>query len=187
MIRRKLRRWLPHQDHLRDQAWLRWCAPVLGHPRLWHLHRRAVALGVAIGMFTGLFPAPFQMVSAAAASIVLRANIPAAVFTTLYTNPVTFVPLYIVAYHLGRFVTGTEAAFVEPPDPTFTWDGMMAFVPALIDWMLGLGSSLVVGVIVLGAIFAVVGYFATLLAWRVAVTLTWRRRSALRAARKPAP
>lgn len=160
---------------------------MLGHPRLWHLHRRSVALGVAIGLFTGLFPAPFQMVSAAIASIAMRANIPAAVFTTLYTNPVTFVPLYIAAYHLGRFLTGTEAAFVEPPDIVFTWEGVKAFVPALTHWTIGLGSSLVVGVLVMGAVFAVAGYFATLGIWRVAVTIAWRRRSAHRERRAPGP
>lgn len=183
MIRRKLRQWLPDPDHVRGQAWLRWCAPVLGHPRLWHLHRRSVALGVAIGMFTGLFPPPFQMISAAAASIVVRANIPAAVFTTLYTNPLTFIPLYIAGYHFGQFVTGSTAAFAEPPELTFTWEGIKAFTPALADWMMSMGSSLVVGVTLMGAIFAVVGYFATLVLWRVAVGWAWRRRSRRRAGR----
>lgn len=156
---------------------------MLGHPRLWHLHRRSVALGVAIGAFTGLFPPPFQMISAAAFSIPLRANIPAAVFTTLYTNPLTFVPLYIAGYHLGHFVTGAEAAFAEPPDFALTWEGMKAFGPAFMDWTMAMGSSLVVGVGLMGAIFAVVGYFATLVIWRVAVTWAWRRRSRVRGGR----
>ena len=142
-----------------------------------------MALGVAIGAFTGLFPPPFQMISAAALSIPLRANIPAAVFTTLYTNPLTFIPLYIAGYHFGRFVTGADAAFAEPPDFTPTWEGLKAFGPAFMDWTMAMGSSLVVGVALMGAIFAVVGYFATLAIWRVAVTWAWRRRSRVRAGR----
>ena len=58
MIRRKLRQALPTPDSIRGHRWLQWCAPLLSHPRLWHLHRRAVALGVAIGLVTGLIPGP---------------------------------------------------------------------------------------------------------------------------------
>ena len=35
----------------------------------------------------------------------LRANLPAAAASTLITNPVTFGPLYYVAYQLGSWVT----------------------------------------------------------------------------------
>ena len=45
----------------------------------------------------------------------------AAVFTTLYTNPLTFIPLYVLAYTLGRFVTGDSTPFVPPPEMEWTW------------------------------------------------------------------
>ncbi len=50
--------------------------------------------------------APFQIVSAAIAAILLRVNLPVAVFTTFYTNPFTFVPLYLLGYKIGALVTG---------------------------------------------------------------------------------
>jgi uncharacterized protein (DUF2062 family) len=183
MLRRKLKDWLPHPDTIRHQKWLRWCAPVLGHPRLWHLHRRAVALGVAIGLVTGLIPGPVQMLIAALVAIPLRANIPAAVFTTLYTNPFTFVPLYILAYNIGRLVTGDGPAPHLPRDIEWTWSGLMDVMPELMRWTLSLGDTLLIGLAIQAAVFAIAGYFAIMVLWRVAVTVTWRRRSRLRAGR----
>jgi uncharacterized protein (DUF2062 family) len=76
MFRSKLRKWLPDPDSIRHNKWLRWCAPILGHPRLWHLHRRGVALGVAIGMVTGMIPGPVQMLVAGIVAVPLRAEHP---------------------------------------------------------------------------------------------------------------
>jgi len=37
--------------------------------------------------------------------------------------------------------------------------------------------------VIQSAIFAVAGYFAMMVLWRVAVTVTWRRRARIRAGR----
>lgn len=183
MFRRKLQAWLPDGDTLREKKWLRWCAPVLGHPRLWNLHRRSVALGVSIGLVTGMIPGPVQMLLAALLAIPLRANIPAAIFTTLYTNPLTFVPLYVLAYSIGRLVTGEAAAMAMPRDMEWSWAGLLEYMPELARWVASLGDTLLIGLAIQLTTFAVVGYFATLIIWRCAVTWAWRRRSRLRAAR----
>jgi uncharacterized protein (DUF2062 family) len=183
MLRNKLRGWLPDPDSIRHAKWLRWCAPVLGHPRLWHLHRQSVAMGVAIGLVTGLIPGPVQMLLAALIAIPLRANIPAAIFTTFYTNPFTFVPLYLLAYNVGRLVTGESAAPAIPRDITWSWSGMGDYIPELFHWMGSLGDTLLIGLAIQVTVFAIAGYFLTLIAWRVIVTWAWRRRSRLRAAR----
>lgn len=185
MIRKKLKARLPTPESIRDSRWLRWCAPLLAHPRLWHLHRRAVALGVAIGLVTGLAPGPVQMLLAAAIAIPLRANIPAAVFTTLYTNPLTFVPLYILAYNIGRLVTGESAPLVLPPDVPWTWAGLKAVVPELLSWIASMGDTLLVGLAIQCTVFALGGYLFTMLAWRFVVTRAWRTRHARR--RREAP
>lgn len=182
MLRRKLKEWLPHPDTIRHQKWIAWCGPVLGHPRLWHLHRRGVALGVAIGLVTGMIPGPIQMLMAALIAIPLRANIPAAVFATLYTNPFTFVPLYILAYSIGRFVTGDTAPFAPPADIEWSWQGMSQILPDLLRWIVGLGDTLLVGLAIQLTVFAVLGYMATMIAWRIGVGFAWRRRARLRKA-----
>ncbi len=185
MIRRKLTSHLPSPESIREHRWLRWCAPALGHPRLWHLHRRAVALGVAIGLVTGLVPGPVQMLLAAVIAIPLRANIPAAIFTTLYTNPLTFVPLYILAYNIGRLVTGDSAPLAIPPDIEWSWSGLQRLLPDLLAWVGSLGDALLVGLAIQCAVFAVSGYVLTMLAWRVIVTWAWRTRHARRAKAGP--
>jgi len=181
MIRRKLKSFLPSPESIREHRWLRWCAPVLAHPRLWHLHRRAVALGVAIGLVTGLIPGPVQMLLAAIIAIPLRANIPAAVFTTLYTNPFTFVPLYILAYNIGRLVTGDAAPLVVPPDMGFSWESLKLLFPNLLAWIGSMGDTLLIGLAIQCTALAVAGYAATMVAWRLVVTWAWRTRFARRA------
>jgi len=86
------RKFLPHHDAVKSYRWLKPFGSRLQHPNLWHLHRRSVAGGVAIGLFCGLIPGPLQMISAALLAVLLRVNLPVAAFTTLYTNPFTIVP-----------------------------------------------------------------------------------------------
>lgn len=100
------RRLIPSREVLLANRWLRWLAPWLGHPKLWHWSRRGVALGVALGVFFGLL-IPLAQIPLTAAAVVLRANQPAATASTLISNPVTFAPLYYTAYHLGSWVTNT--------------------------------------------------------------------------------
>jgi uncharacterized protein (DUF2062 family) len=185
MIRRNLKARLPTPESIRENRWLRWCAPVLSHPRLWHLHRRAVALGVAIGLVTGLIPGPVQMLLAVVIAIPLRANIPAAIFTTLYTNPLTFVPLYILAYNIGSLVTGDATPLVIPPDIGWTWEGLKLLWPNLMSWIASMGDTLLVGLAIQCTLFAIAGYALTMLAWRVIVTWAWRTRHARRAKAQP--
>jgi len=182
MIRKKLKAKLPTPESIRDSRWLRWCAPLLSHPRLWHLHRRAVALGVAIGLVTGLIPGPIQILMAVVIAIPLRANIPAAAFATLYTNPLTFVPLYILAYHIGQLVTGEYAPLVIPPDTEWSWEGIQLLVPNLLGWVASLGDTLLIGLAIQCTLFALGGYLFTMVAWRIVVTMAWRTRRARRAA-----
>jgi len=155
---------------------IRLFGPVLHHHNLWHLHRRSVAGGVAVGLFTGLFPGPVQMLSAAIGAIIFRVNLPVAVFTTLYTNPFTFVPLYFVAYKIGAFLTGHSN---NMPDigAELKAEGFLDWFPALFHWVVSLGKPLLIGVPILGGVLAVSGYFLVLGLWRLHVVMQWRRRA----------
>lgn len=175
MPRKLFRKYLPNPESLLEKPYLKRLKPWLGHHNLWHLHRRSVAGGVAVGMFTGLFPAPFQMISAALFSTLFRVNLPVAVFTTLYTNPFTFVPIYILAYKIGAMFTGQ--AVHGSPQFAFSWAGdWLGAIPAFIDWILSLGAPLLVGILILGAILALSGYVLVLVLWRLHVLLAWRKR-----------
>ena len=174
-VKHLFRKQLPHPRHVRDHPSVRWLAPVLHHPNLWHLNRRSVAGGVAVGLFTGLIPGPVQMLFAAILSVIFRVNLPVAVLSTLYTNPFTFVPLYLLAYEIGKWVypnSGTEATAFE-----FDWRGdWLAAIPAFFHWLGSLGPTLLVGVLILASTLSLVGYFTVRALWRLGVVLQWRRR-----------
>ena len=189
---------LPDASSLNENRWFRMLGPAIHHPGLWHLNRRSVAGGLAAGLFCGLLPAPFQMLSAALAALVFHWNLPLAVFVTLYTNPITFVPLYLVGLALGlalfRLFGWTTsvtdltsghgdgvlslAGFPHPPDCSFASpiDSFMA----LGQWMLGLGWPLVLGVFALGVMLAVIGYALVWVTWPVLVKRSRRKRLASR-------
>ena len=93
-MRKHLRKFLPDHEAIRANRWLAPFENTLLHPRLWHLNRHSAAGGVAVGLFCGLIPGPFQMLGAAIGAVAFRVNLPLALLTTLYTNPLTIVPLY---------------------------------------------------------------------------------------------
>lgn len=169
-----LRKHMPDHAAVRENRWLYPFRNTLLHPRLWHVNRHSAAGGVAAGLFCGLFPAPFQMLGAAICAIVFRINLPIAILTTLYTNPVTFVPLYLFAYWLGSLIVGGNNGFVMPPE--FDVSAIGPWLTASIAWLGHLGLPLVVGVTLLATVFAVVGYFGVRVAWRIWLVRAWHRR-----------
>jgi uncharacterized protein (DUF2062 family) len=173
-MRRWLRRLLPDNDVVRNNRWLAPFANSLLHPRLWHLNRHSVAGGVAVGMFCGLIPGPFQMLGAAICALVFRVNLPLALLTTIYTNPFTIVPLYVLAFAIGQWVLGSSGNFLAPPelgDNTYS-----AWVAALVDWMLDLGSPLALGLVLLASGLALISYLIVRAAWRVHLVHRWQHR-----------
>jgi hypothetical protein len=187
VARKLLRKLLPDGDTVRANrhlAWLkRW--PWLNHPNLWHLNRDSVAGGVAIGLFAGLVPGPLQMIAAALIAIPLKKNLPVALVTTLYTNPFTIAPLYLLAYGYGRLLLGEDGVPAAVRHFEWDWAHWLDSARALAQWALELGKPLALGLVALALTLAAAGYFAVRLAWRVHVLYEWRARRRRR--RKPAP
>ena len=175
-MKRFLRDKLPKPSSITENRYLRFLNPWLGHPRLWHMHRRSVALGVAIGLVTGLIPGPIQMLLAVVIAIPLRANVIVACAATLYTNPLTFIPLYMLAYTVGAFVTGEPVRNVIPPDLSVPWLEFWKLAPLMFDWMASLGGTLLIGLAIQCTVFAIGGYMATMILWRYTVSKMWARR-----------
>lgn len=190
MARRFLKRILPDQDSLGKHRLLRVLGPWLLHPAVWTLHRKSVAGGVAAGLFFGMFPAPTQMLGAAIVSILFHWNLPVAILATLYTNPVTFIPLYLLALKVGIWILNallpaktiegemTASAFPAPPEFDFTTP--VESFTALFHWGLGMGWPLVVGVLILATVFGVAGYFITRIGWNL-----WVRWEVVQRRKKP--
>lgn len=188
-MKQRLKAWLPSPETIRSNRWLRWLGPVLHQPRLWHFSRRGIALGLAIGIFFGLLIPVAQIPFAATLAVVLRANLPMAVASTLVTNPVTFGPVYYGAYRLGKAVLGdpplTEEEAVRQlanvqaePDASLGWAERMRV------WMKQLGAvgkPLFVGLLIVASISGLLTYFIVSAVWALKTRWNRRRRMKLRA------
>ena len=182
----------------RVRHWLRGLEPkVLGHlhgpllerARPWlnrhdvfDFDRRPLARGVAIGMFCGLIPGPLQVPATFLLCAWLHGNAIAGVLATCYTNPLTIVPLYILAFQLGQWVL--PGSYALPPLPAMGASAV-DWMHGLMDWVQAMGWPLLVGLPLLGAGFAALAYAAMQALWlSPAIKRAWRlfRRRARRAA-----
>jgi uncharacterized protein len=183
MPRKFFRRVMPSVDKVRDMRVLSMFGDSLFHPALWHLNRRSAAGGVAVGMFCGLIPGPLQMLGAGIACVLLRVNLPLSLVTTLYTNPLTIVPLYLVAYQLGSLVLGGSAKHPMTMPPHWDWSHPLASMEAVGHWTVGLGPPLALGVFLLASLLSALGYVVVRSLWSAHLRRAWLRRKAMRAGR----
>ncbi len=179
MPRKFFRKYLPSHESVRNNRHIARFGGFLRHPNLWHLNRHSVAGGVAVGMFSGLVPGPLQMLAAALLAVPLRVNLPVALATTLYTNPFTIGPLYLLAYLIGRVIMGDEGVPLSPP-PEMEWSRLGASIEAFLGWVLSMGAPLAVGLLALALILAALGYACVQIGWRAYVIRAWRQRRHLR-------
>jgi hypothetical protein len=175
MPRKFFRKYLPSHESVRNNRHIARFGAFLQHPNLWHLNRHSVAGGVAVGMFSGLVPGPFQMLTAALLAVPLRVNLPVALATTLYTNPFTIGPLYVLAYLIGRLIMGGGGAPLSPP-PEMQWSQLGASIEAFLHWTLSMGTPLAVGLVALALGLAALGYACVQIGWRAYVIMAWRKR-----------
>jgi hypothetical protein len=183
MLPERFRRFMPDPHTLRNHRALQWMGPMLHHPRLWHVNRRGIALGLAIGIFFGLLMPVAQILCAATAALLLRANIPAAVGSTLVTNPITFAPVYYAAYHLGVWMLGHANVPVAEVDLERVAAKTATGLALWMDRLATVGVPLALGLLTLAVTLSVLMYFAVHWAWRVRIVRAWQRRRARRAAR----
>ena len=174
MPKKYIKKLLPSHHDIQNNRWMRFFGAYLQHHNLWHLHRRSVSGGVAVGLFCGLIPGPLQMLTAALMAVLFRVNLPVALFTTLYTNPLTIVPLYFVAYELGALVTGqsldlTAAQFIVPE---MGWDNWLS---VMLNWIMSLGKPFAIGLPLLAVVLSVTGYVMVRLGWRIWVLWQWHK------------
>lgn len=187
MPRKYLRKFLPSHATIGANRHVARFGRWLKHHNLWHLHRRSVAGGVAVGMFAGLIPGsnPVQFTAAALLAIGFRVNLPIAVIVTLYSNPFTIVPLYFVAFKLGQWLLFNNNGGLPAFD--VSGDGAVAWVAAAFEWLTTVGKPLLVGIPLLALLLAVAGYAIVRCAWRCHTVYAWRARQRTRRHRDAMP
>jgi uncharacterized protein (DUF2062 family) len=175
-MRRHLQRFLPDRDQIHRNRWLAWLGPRLLHPRLWHFSRRGVAVGVGLGVFFGLLIPIAQIPLSAASAVLLRANVPVAVGSTLVTNPVTFAPIYLFAHHLGSALLGEPETTAAEAAPRPAVDRETGWWRTAWENILGLGKPLLLGLSILAVTGSLLTYGVIMLFWRLKTSWNWKRR-----------
>lgn len=171
-LRRWLRRLEPRVHQHLDRTWLVGAKPWLMQRQLFRFQRQPLAKGVAAGLFCGLIPGPLQLPATLLACACLRGNLVAGSVTTFYTNPLTTLPLYALAFQLG--------AWVMPGSQSLPgWNGGPE-VAAAADWVLALGWPLLVGLPTLGALLAITGFVSVHMLWLLPAVQRGRRWKRIR-------
>jgi len=166
MPKKFFQRYMPHPGKIREIKSLEFLGEKLHAPNLWHLNRRSVSLAFACGMWAMYTPPlPWQMVIAAMLAIYFNANLPISVALVWITNPVTWVPMYYLAYKLGSLVLG-QASF------DFTRFSELFSIEKAWE----LGAPLLLGCFILMNAGAILGYALIRLVWRRSVLHRWELR-----------
>lgn len=169
MAKKWLQKILPSADEVRSNRSLVVLGTLLHDANLWHLNRRSVAGGVAVGLFFCYIPIPLQMLQAAIVAIIFRVNLTLSVVVVWVTNPFTIPPMFYVAYQVGAFVLG-----VEPQQFQFQFS---------LDWIfLELGARwrpFLLGCLIMASFLSMAGYFATHLLWRLHLIQRIKKRRIL--------
>jgi len=159
-------RYMPDVEKIRAHKYLKFFGPRLLDSALWHLNRHSVAKAFMMGLMCAFIPIPFQMILAAAGSILVRANLPIAVALVWLTNPLTMPPIFYMCYKLGAWVLGTESEEIS----------LDLDVDILTVQLSNIWEPFMLGCGLMAFSSAVVGYFGIHFMWRVMVTMRWRNR-----------
>lgn len=166
MPRKILKRFMPDHKTMQQHPHLQRFGQRLTDPKLWHLNRRAVAGGAALGLFVAFMPVLGQMFIAAALAIFFRVNLPLAAMGVWVTNPLTIAPIYFFTYKLGAWVLDVP---VEQYAFTMTWEWFT-------HEFLAIWQPLLLGGFICGVIAALFAILFVRLLWRLMVIRSWLKR-----------
>lgn len=166
MARKFFKRIVPDSDWVKQQKSLRFLGEWIHDPNIWHLTRHSVATAVFIGLFIAFLPLPSQMLLAGLCALIFKANLPISIILVWVTNPLTMAPIYYLAYKVGASIIGHA-------------EGGFAFELSWRWFSHGLSHSwqpLILGCILCGLFFGLLGSTLVRLAWRQHTNRRWQER-----------
>jgi len=177
MPKKFIKRYMPDHKVVREHRHLRIFGRLLHDPNLFHLNRRSVAGGFAVGLFFAWVPVPFQMVLAAALAIPLRVNLPISMALVWVSNPLTMPPMFYFAYVLGTWIIGVREKTFHF-ELTFEWLGSGLHV---------LWQPFLLGCFVMGVASSLFGYVAIRMLWRLSIVRRLKKKTLLRRSKSQLP
>lgn len=178
MPNKRLKDLLPTPEKILASRTLKWFAPQLADPRLWHFNRHSLNKAVYIGVLSAFFPLPGQMLLALIGALIFRANVPMALGLTWITNPVTSLPVFYAGYYIGAKILDVPMislrligrmiadfslwALSDGANPFITYKGTVS----LTAFCLGLTILAIVSSIVCGLAFKAIWRYKTVTSWQ---------------------
>jgi uncharacterized protein (DUF2062 family) len=106
----------------------------------------------------------------AAAAVLLRANLPTAVVSTLVTNPVTVAPLYYAAWRqgateLGESDAAAPDALTTPPAPPSPAAQAASWWSSMWERLRGVGKPLLLGLALMATLTGLAAYVLVSALW----------------------
>ncbi len=164
------KRLLPKKQALQEHKQLSFLGEILHDPDIFHITRRSLSGGVAIGLFLAFMPFPGQTIVAAIAAIYCRVNLPVTVFCVWLTNPITIPPLFYLAYKTGALMLN-----LTPEPYQFELSVEWISMKFMENW-----AAVVLGCLTLGALAGLAGYIIMSWVWRLATIRQWQDRKQLK-------
>jgi len=165
MIKNVIKRLFPKLDAIKEEKILKIFGPAVLQPNLWHINKKSVSRGFAIGAFCAFIPLPGQMILAAFLALTFAANLPIAIILTWITNPLTYTPIFFFAYKIGSFFITTNVT------PEITDDEL-----SLLSNIMHIWEPLFLGSIILALIGSIISYLLIRIYWRYYVIKIWSKR-----------
>jgi len=165
MIKNVIKRLFPKLDAVKEEKILKIFGPAVLQPNLWHINKKSVSRGFAIGAFCAFIPLPGQMILAAFLALTFAANLPIAIILTWITNPLTYTPIFFFAYKIGSFFITTNVT------PKITDDEL-----SLLSNIMHIWEPLFLGSIILALIGSIISYLLIRIYWRYYVIKIWSKR-----------
>lgn len=184
MPRQLFRKYLPAPERLREHKSLRFLGELLADPNLWHINRRSLGGAAFIGIFCGFLPMPFQMALAALLALQFRCNLPFSVVLVWFSNPITYVPVFIFTYRVGAWLMDVPTSSLREAGVSLS---NIMDVEWLADNLAGLWQVMLplwVGGLVCGLFFGGLAWLVVRLGWRLTVIRNWQLRRETRRARE---
>ena len=168
MPRRFFRKFGFKRDKISQQWYLSPVRHLLQNPAYWGIRRKTVVPGFALGLFVAFTPIPAHTLLSVLLALVLRVNIPATIIGTLLMNPLTMVPMFVLAYRVGMYLLGIEPQPFEP-ELSIEW---------LTHGFINVWQPLLLGCMLCGALASLIGFIGLDLLWRASLAdyLAARRR-----------
>ena len=166
MAKNVIKRIFPKLDSVKEEKILKVFGPAVLQPNLWHINKKSVSRGFAIGAFCAFLPIPgIQMILAAFLSITFAANLPLAVILTWITNPFTYIPIVYFAIKIGGIFINAESTYeIKSEQINIVTDLMQYWEP------------LFLGSLILSIISSLLSYILIRVYWRYYVIKVWSKR-----------